>query len=175
VGYRYRTILVEMNSETSVEARLRVGRSLAARFEATLVGMRVTAPVLDLAIWAGSAGAYVAPELIEAQQKAEREAKARVRAVFDRVGDGDPALLWREAEGEPGRLLAEAARTADLVVAGRDEAGAFGVAEELVAAAGVPVLVLPADASESTSAGRCWWPGTARARRRGRPTTRCRS
>jgi nucleotide-binding universal stress UspA family protein len=144
----YRTILVELNSETSVEARLRVARSLAARFGATLVGMRVTAPVIDLAVWAGAGGAYVAPELIEAQQRAEREARDRVRAVFDRVAAGDPAPLWREAEGEPGRLLAEAARTADLVIAGRDDAGAFGITEELVAAAGVPVLVLPADTPE---------------------------
>jgi nucleotide-binding universal stress UspA family protein len=118
----YRTILVELNSETSVEARLRVARSLAARFGATLVGMRVTAPVIDLAVWAGAGGAYVTP--------------------------GAPAPLWREAEGEPGRLLAEAARTADLVIAGRDDAGAFGITEELVAAAGVPVLVLPADTPE---------------------------
>ena len=34
------------------------------------------------------------------------------------------------------------------MIAGRDDAGAFGITEELVAAAGVPVLVLPADTPE---------------------------
>ena len=95
----YRTILVELNSEASVEARLRVARSLAARFGATLAGMRVAAPAIDLAVWAGAAGAYVAPELIEAQRRAEGEAEARVRAAFDRVAAGDPALLWRGGGG----------------------------------------------------------------------------
>ena len=53
-------------------------------------------------------------------------------------------MTWREAEGDPVRLLAEAAHASDLVVTSRG--GALGTAEQLVTATGVPVLVLPPDA-----------------------------
>jgi nucleotide-binding universal stress UspA family protein len=50
-------------------------------------------------------------------------------------------VTWREAEGDPVRLLAAAAHASDLVITSRG--GALGVAEQLVTATGVPVLVLP--------------------------------
>ena len=45
----------------------------------------------------------------EAQRKVNLEARERVRAAFDRACGADPTVTWREAEGDPVRLLAEAA------------------------------------------------------------------
>ena len=138
----YRTILVDLTADGPVEARLEVARSLASRFEAALVGVHVMPePVVSLPIWEGGGGVYHLPEVIEAERKANREARDRVRAAFDRACGADPKVTWREAEGDPVRLLAAAAHASDLVVASRG--GALGTAEQLVTATGVPVLVLP--------------------------------
>ena len=112
----YRTILLDLTADGPVEARLDVARSLASRFGAALIGMHVSPPPLQLAAWQGGMSVYIPPEVVEAQRKANQEAKERVRAAFDRVCGDDPAAEWREAEGDPGQLLAEAAHAADLVV-----------------------------------------------------------
>jgi nucleotide-binding universal stress UspA family protein len=138
----YRTILVDLTADGPVEARLDVARSLAARFEAALIGMHVMPePFVQLPMWEGGGGVYVLPEVIEAQRKVNLEAKERVRAAFDRTCGATPTAAWREAEGDPVRLLAAAAHASDLVVASRG--GALGTAEQLVTATGVPVLALP--------------------------------
>ena len=58
--------------------------------------------------------------------------------------------MWQEAEGDRGELLAEAARTTDLLLARHAKVGgtdAPDVLDQLVTAAGVPVLALPPEAS----------------------------
>ena len=58
----------------------------------------------------------------------------------------DRAVTWRELEGDPGRAVAQAAHTADLVITTRDQAASSeiaGLAPTLVTTAGLPVLVLP--------------------------------
>lgn len=139
----YRTILLDLSTDGPVEARLDAARSLASRFGAALVGLHVT-PSLDVAAWQGGWSVHIPPELVETQRRANREARERVRAAFDRACGGDPAATWREAEGDPGLLLAAAAHASDLVVTARD--GAADTPERLVTATGVPVLVLPPDA-----------------------------
>ena len=141
----YRTILVDLTADGPVEARLNVACSLASRFAAAaLVGVHVM-PELStpLPIWEGGGTVYILPEIIEAQRKTNQEAKDRVRAAFDRACGADPTATWREAEGGPVRVLAEAAHASDLVITSRG--GALGTAEQLVTATGVPVLVLPPD------------------------------
>jgi nucleotide-binding universal stress UspA family protein len=138
----YHTILVDLTTDGPVEERLHAARTLASRFDATLVGLHVTPP-LELAAWQGGWSVYIPPEVTEAQRKANQEAKARVRAAFDRTCGADPAMTWREAEGDPSLLLAEAAHAADLVVTARG--GTLGTPERLVTATGVPVLTLPPD------------------------------
>jgi nucleotide-binding universal stress UspA family protein len=138
----YRTILVDLTADGPVEARLDVARSLASRFDAVLVGVHVVPELFTpLPIWEGGGSVYMLPEVIEAQRKVNQEAKERVRAAFDRACGADPTATWREAEGDPVRLLAEAAHASDLVITSRG--GALGTAEQLVTATGVPVLVLP--------------------------------
>ena len=138
----YRTILADLTADGPVEARLDVARSLASRFDAVLVGVHVVPElVTPLAIWEGGGSVYILPQVMEAQRKIHQEAKERVRAAFDHACGGDPKATWREALGDPARILAEAAHASDLVVSSRG--GALGTAEQLVTATGVPVLVLP--------------------------------
>jgi nucleotide-binding universal stress UspA family protein len=138
----YRTILVDLTADGPVEGRLHAARSLASRFDAKLVGLHVTPPI-ELTAWQGGWSVYIPPQVAEAQRKANQEAKARVRAVFDRACGADPAMAWREAEGDPSLLLAEAAHTSDLVVTAMG--GTLGTPERIVMAAGVPVLTVPPD------------------------------
>lgn len=140
----YRTILVDLTAGGSPDARLDIARSLAARFDAALVGLHVTLP-LELGALEGGWSTYIPPEVLDAQKKAGREARDRARTAFDRACGGDPNAFWREAEGSPGPILVQAAYAADLVVAVRDDV--FEIVEQIVTATGVPVLMLPPEAT----------------------------
>jgi hypothetical protein len=90
------------------------------------------------------------PDLIEAERAANREIRDRIQAVFQNFCSKEANVFWREAEGSRGDLLAEAAYTADLVLASRAKAGSTDVPDvldQLVTIAGVPVLALPAELS----------------------------
>jgi len=139
----YRTILVEVVTEAGAEDRLRVADSLVTRFDATLIGMHAAPSPVELVAQYGWAAGYVGPDLIDAQEKANVAARTRAREAFRRRCGDDATNSWREAEGDPARLVAAAARTADLVVAGREQDGGAGFAEELLTTTGVPVLALP--------------------------------
>jgi nucleotide-binding universal stress UspA family protein len=98
----------------------------------------------------GEAGAYLGPELIEAQRKANQAIRDRVQAVFRTICGAGPDAIWQEAEGDRGQLLGAAARTTDLILARRAGLGgtdAPDVLDDLVTAAGVPVLALPPNVS----------------------------
>jgi nucleotide-binding universal stress UspA family protein len=142
----YRTILIDLTAARApVGARLEVGGTLAGRFEAVLIGLHVMPEPFTLARFYGETP-YAGPELIEAQRTANREIKERVRMVFQDMAGTNPSWIWRDAEGDPGSLLVAAAHTADLVLTEKgepDTPGTFEVIEELVMAAGVPVLMLP--------------------------------
>ena len=141
----YRTILVELAGDSGLEARLQAARELAGRFDAALIGMHVMPPPFIPASY-GEAAAYLGPDLIEAQHKANRETADRGQAAFRRICGDEPGAAWQEAEGDRGDLLARAARTTDLILARRAAAGgtdAPDVLDRLVTAAGVPVLALP--------------------------------
>lgn len=165
----YRTILVEVADDSALEPRLEAARTLAGRFDAVLIGMHVMpSPFIPVAY--GDASAYIGPDLIEAQREANRQVKDKVRAVFRNVCGAVEGAIWQEAEGDPGRLVAAAARTADLLLARQAKSGsadAPDLLDQLVTAAGVPVLALPASVYGRWRA--------ARRRRRGRPgRTPCR-
>jgi nucleotide-binding universal stress UspA family protein len=139
----YRTMLVALSGEGGLEARLHAAQALARRFDALLVGMYVVPPPFIL-IPDGAGVAYAVPEFIEVQRKANQEVKERVQAAFQRICGTGPSVVWQEAEGDPERLLADAARTADLMLAAKGDDGPHLV-EHLAMAAGVPVLMLPLD------------------------------
>jgi nucleotide-binding universal stress UspA family protein len=142
----YRTIVVELQADRLPAARLAAARALARRFGASLVGMHVMPPPFVPALWEGGGAVYLGPEIIATQTKAIQETNERVKALFEEICGADPAAMWREEEGEPSRRVAEAARSADLVITTSAQAAsdaASGLAEGLLTAAGVPVLVLP--------------------------------
>ena len=143
----YRTILVALTGDSGLDARLQTAQALARRFDAVLVGMHVMPPPF-IPIADGESLTYVLPELIEAQRKVNQKVKERVQAAFQRICGTGPSVVWQEAEGEPERLLAETARTVDLVLAAKTDEGSH-VVEQLAMAAGVPVLMLPPEASEA--------------------------
>ena len=143
----YRTILVDLSGTRPVGARVAAAHDLAARFGATVIGMHVMPPPFVAAGLYGESSASVGVEMIAAMRATNQEICERVRTVFHDVCGQGPDAVWREAEGDPGRLLAEAARTADLVVTEKSDADAvdlFGTIEHLALSAGVPVLMLPA-------------------------------
>ena len=143
----YRTILVELAYDSGLEPRLRVARLLAKRYYAVLVGMHVMPPPFFLTPYA-EAAAFVGPDLIEAERAASREIRDRIQAVFRKFCGEEGSALWREAEGDRGDLLAEAAYTADLLLASRTGAGGTDVPDvldQLVMAAGVPMVALAAE------------------------------
>jgi nucleotide-binding universal stress UspA family protein len=146
----YRTILVELADDKELEPRLRLARGLAERFDAVLIGMHVMPPPF-IPVSYGEGWAYIGPELLEAQRKANREIAEFVQVTFRGIcGEGANAI-WQEAEGDRGELLAEAAHSTDLVLARRAKVGdtaAPDVLDQLVTAAGVPVLALPPGGSE---------------------------
>jgi nucleotide-binding universal stress UspA family protein len=147
----YRTMLVALTGDSGLEARLHTAKALASRFDAVLFGMHVTPPPF-VPIADGEAVTYVLPELIEVQRKANQEVRERVQAAFRRICGTGPGVVWQEAEGEPDRLLTEAARTADLVLAAKGDPEAMDgsrVAERLAMAAGVPVLMVAPDTSKA--------------------------
>jgi nucleotide-binding universal stress UspA family protein len=164
----YRTILVEVADDRELEPRLHLARSLADRFDAVLIGMHVM-PTPFVPASYGEATAYLGPELLEVQRKANRESAKRIRTVFRTVCGEGARTIWQEAEGDRGQLLAEAAHTTDLVLARHAKAGGADmpdVLDQLVTAAGIPVLGLPTNAPDEL--GRTvliGWNGTREAAR----------
>lgn len=165
----YRTILVELQPDRSPATRLSTAHAVAQRFEARLIGFHALPVPFVPALWEGGGAVYVGPELIEAQTKAIQDSRDRVRALFAELCGGEPSMSWREAEGEPEQLLVAAARSTDLVITTRDQAPSdetAGLAEALVTAAGVPVLVLPPDyADDGGRTALVGWDGSREASR----------
>ena len=141
----YRTILVDLSGDPPMEPRLELAKALALRFQATVIGVHVMPQPLVPAGLRDDA-ALIGPELIEAHWAINRSMKERMRKLFQDVLGPEPNVLWSDASGDRGRLLAVAARTADLVVTGKGDHGTIdapSVVEHLIMAAGVPVLMLP--------------------------------
>lgn len=151
----YRTLLLELADDDQDAARLAAALQLAGRFEAALLTAHVAAPpIMPTGLAEGHA--YIGPEVLESQREAVETVRARLRARLREVS-GAAQVPFLALEGDRGAALATAARGVDLtIVAGRAEGGlgaalASGV-EDLIAAAGGPVLVLP-PAGASTEIG----------------------
>jgi nucleotide-binding universal stress UspA family protein len=155
----YRTILLELVDDAQTEARILCGRRLAERFEAELVGIHVSLPPF-VPVGYGEGAAYVGPEVFEAQREANRLVRERVEAAFRRLcGTGKPPVRDVYEEGDPGELIAEAARTADLTVAAQSAAEGLDVLaphplDHVILSAGGPVLMLPRAAGWGERIGR---------------------
>jgi nucleotide-binding universal stress UspA family protein len=150
----YRTILLELVDDAQNETRIVCGRDLALRFEAELVGIHVSPPAF-VPVGYGEGAAYIGPELFEAQREANRLIRERVEAAFRRLCD--PAKLpVRDLyeEGDPGAMIAEAARGADLTLAAQESVGGLDALagqpiDHIILSAGGPVLMLPRQGCDS--------------------------
>lgn len=144
----YRTILLELVDDPHNDVRVECARRLALRFDAELVGIHVSPPPF-LPMGFGEGAAYVGPEVFEAQREANRLVRERVEAAFRRQCDATKmAVRDIYEEGDPGELLAEAARGADLTIAAQEggtglDALAPQPIHHVILSAGGPVLVLP--------------------------------
>jgi nucleotide-binding universal stress UspA family protein len=142
----YRTILLELVDDAQSEARIRCGCRLAERFRAELVALHVSLPPMAPLAY-GEGAAYVGPEAFEAQREANRLVRERVEAAFRRAC-ARARLPAQELydEGDPGEIIAEAARTVELTVAAQADGDAALVRhpiDQVILGAGGPVLMLP--------------------------------
>lgn len=144
----YHTILLELVDDAQLDNRIACGRDLASRFEAELVGIHISPPPF-VPVAYGEGAAYVGPEVYEAQREANRLVRERVEATFRRLCDAT-RMPVRDIydEGDPGAMIAEAARGADLTIAA--QSGISGVdvlvaqpIDQIILGAGGPVLMLP--------------------------------
>ncbi|ACC70322.1 universal stress protein [Paraburkholderia phymatum] len=146
----YKSILVHLDTSTHTGARLELALQLARRFQARLTGV-FSAYIPDshaLFIMAGTASYYAEHE----RQRQERcdELKRLFHAELARLEvDGQ----WISAQGYPNESMPPYARLADLVVAGQTDLNdpesfiAEQFVENLIMAAGRPVLLMPSSGS----------------------------
>ncbi|MFO1037161.1 MAG: universal stress protein [Geminicoccaceae bacterium] len=144
----YKTILLELVDDTQNEARIGCARNLAQRFGAELVGIHVSPPPF-VPVGYGEGAAYVGPEIFEAQREANRLVRERVEAQFRRLCDAKTMPL-RDVylEGDPGTVIGDTARTADVTIASQSSLGGVDALapqpiDQIILGAGGPVLMLP--------------------------------
>jgi nucleotide-binding universal stress UspA family protein len=125
-------------------ARLEAALSLAKRFEARIVGVyALSYPVLP-----GYVQIDIGTDLIEQRMAEMREEAGEARASFeDKLQREGVAGEWRLIEGNPIDAMALSTRYGDIAVVGQadpDHPGpADSMADELVLAAGRPIIVWP--------------------------------
>ncbi len=163
-----RSLLVHLDGGSHATARLAHARALAARFEARLSALFAVSPhFVPAPLPAPGLGLPEAPLVDEVNPRTRRRAKA----CFDRVTEtsGWP-VRWEEITGgDPVEAFARRALYADLLVLGQhdprdDDARDMprDFVESVLAASGIPALVLPHDAATGADGG-CilvaWRPG----------------
>ncbi|MFO1072661.1 MAG: universal stress protein [Geminicoccaceae bacterium] len=168
----YRTILLELVDDAQSEGRILCARQLAERCDAELVGIHVSLPPF-VPMGYGEGAAYVGPEVFEAQREANRLVRERVEATFRRLCDGG-RLPVRDIyeEGDPGEIIAEAARAVDLTVAAQAPGDGLDALtphpiDHVILSAGGPVLMLPRSGAPERLGGRpvVAWNGSREAAR----------
>ncbi|HEY7806833.1 MAG TPA: universal stress protein [Croceibacterium sp.] len=137
-----RSILLHVNNDAGMEARLQAALDLARAFDGHITCLQPIS--FDFAVPGDLYGTMIA-ELLPAMQEAADAVRDRMRA---RLGAEDVAWDWKQAEGPSRPLLIEAEALADLVVVGaRDPAsngtGPSELAGYLAVHGRSPLLVVP--------------------------------
>jgi len=138
----YKNILVHAGGAAFAE-RMRAAVQLAEQHDAHLIGQHVTQPV-DIPPYGE---AQLSSEVLQAQERMEREKCEASQAIFDAAASGmRNRAEWRTAEGDTVGLLQLHGRHTDLVIMGQAEPG-DGAHEEVVGrvvlSLGRPVFVVP--------------------------------
>src|SRR5262245_25873014 len=145
----YKTILVHCNDKKRVGRTVGAAVELAERFQAHLVGLSVSPPVLIVP--AGMPGTPATMVIDERAQVYRRDNQA-MKAVFEAAVSGRSLTSeWREEDAGDSTVADVAvrhARTADLIVAAQRDPHWSGstwldLADRLALEAGRPVLIVP--------------------------------
>jgi nucleotide-binding universal stress UspA family protein len=145
----YKTILVHCNDKKRVGRIVGAAVELAERFQAHLVGLSVSPPVLVV-----PAGVPGSPDtmVIDERSQVYRRGNPAMKAVFQAAVEGKtPTSEWREEDAGTATIADVAirhARTADVIVAAQRDwhwsvSAELDVADRLAVAAGRPVLMVP--------------------------------
>jgi nucleotide-binding universal stress UspA family protein len=139
----YKTILVHLDEQPRCAERLQLAATLAARFDAHLVGLFALGAVRIPSYALAEAGPLVRD--IEQRRRAEAASAAEQRfRGAERRGGGKAE--WRRSDDDATAAVLLSARYADLVVLGQPLPGdALGRSfiEEIVLTAGRPALMVP--------------------------------
>lgn len=144
----FRTILVQVEPEPSRLAAVRAAVAVAGLFDAVVIGVGSAAldPFLDPAV------PYMKPPLRQALAEEIKQNLRRAEAQFRDVAGADAArALWRAIPDHPLGAMLRAAPAADLIVAshpGPADPKACADVGALIMAAGLPVLLAPAQGDE---------------------------
>ncbi|QKC99073.1 universal stress protein [Mesorhizobium sp. NZP2298] len=166
----YKSILLNLGIDGSIEPLARVGIDLAKRFDAKLIGF--CAADAPLPVTMAPEGAAIAAELWDQSRTEIRQRLNDRHSKFDRLVAGTVRAEWRDTVENPDHALARASLLADLVVTGASLGASTGDAYRmadpgsLVLRAGRPVLVAARGAA-SLPLGRVVvaWKDTREARR----------
>jgi nucleotide-binding universal stress UspA family protein len=139
----YKTLLVHLDEQPRCTERLQLASTLAARFDAHLVGLFALGAARIPSYALAEAGPIVRD--IEERRRAEaaRKAEEEFRRA-ERRGGGKSE--WRLSADDAAAAVRLSARYADLVVLGQPQPGdALGrsFVEEVILSAGRPVLMVP--------------------------------
>jgi nucleotide-binding universal stress UspA family protein len=148
----YTSFLVHVeNGSTSSDARIELAAGLTSRFDALLLGVAAGAPV---PVPVDASGMGVVADIYTEEEASLKEELAAAEDRFRTVtGPHEIRTEWRSAIDMPTSVLAREARSADLVIVGRDLArlsmGVYRSADpgDVLMTAGRPVLVVPPGSS----------------------------
>ncbi len=138
-------ILVHLDGDSAIEARVRVATALAEQEQSHLLGLYtdpgvMMPPVMDVPL-----PATVLAELEEQAVLRRNEVKSRFEELVEK---SNVSAEWRVAKGGAATSLAEQGRYADLVIAGQSDERSEHViggpaSEAAVLSVGRPVLFVP--------------------------------
>lgn len=149
---KLKSILVLVRGGSTARAAVGAACTLAARHEASLVGLYV----MDMWPVASVAGGEMPAQIYELEHERLVEEAAEAERIFRSVsGDTGVETEWRCVEGMTQQLTDVHARHCDLLCVGMADSrshvrGGVSVNEDLIFSTGRPVLVVPASYSGAT-------------------------
>jgi nucleotide-binding universal stress UspA family protein len=142
----YKTIVVHLDLSPRRSERLALACRLADAYEAHLIGQYALDPIHIPAAPEVEASAVVIAVETKRREEKRAEAEREFRQATERRAGGSSE--WRASDFDAVGTVSLAARCADLVILGQEEGGVdsglyAGFPEEVVLAAGKPVLIVP--------------------------------
>jgi nucleotide-binding universal stress UspA family protein len=142
----YKTIVVHLDLSPRRSERLALACRLADAYEAHLIGQYALDPIHIPSAPEAEASAVIIAVQTKQREEARAKAEQEFRAATALRARGSSE--WRASEFDAAGTVTLAARCADLVILGQEEGGVdtglyAGFPEQVVLAAGKPVLMVP--------------------------------